>query len=78
MCSVSKAAKSYAGIPSKLLKKLCTGVNQVMDSAITLIADGRLFYRGHDVLSLTASRTVEEVAGLIWLGDFEADIQAGF
>jgi citrate synthase len=42
----------------------------VMESAITLIADGRLYYRGHDALSLTASRTIEEVAALIWTGDF--------
>src|SRR5262249_51391539 len=41
---------------------------------ITLIADGRLYYRGHDALALAATRTVEEVAALIWLGDLEADV----
>ena len=64
--------------PKQAVEKALHWGEPVMDSAITLIADGRLFYRGHDVLSLTASRTVEEVAGLIWLGDFEADIQAVF
>jgi citrate synthase len=44
----------------------------VLDSAITLIADGRLFYRGHDVLTLATRRTVEEVAALLWLGDWNA------
>ncbi|MBB6250141.1 citrate synthase family protein [Nitrospirillum iridis] len=38
----------------------------VMESAITLIRDGRLQYRGHDVPTLAARATVEEVAGLLW------------
>ena len=36
------------------------------DSAITLITDDGLFYRGHDVVELADSATVEEVAELIW------------
>ena len=44
----------------------------VLESAITLIDGQRLFYRGHDVLALARSRSVEEVAALIWLGRFDA------
>ncbi|WP_166397885.1 citrate synthase family protein [Rubrobacter marinus] len=41
----------------------------VMESAITLISDGRLYYRGRDVLGLARGGGVEEVAALIWTGD---------
>ena len=43
----------------------------VLESAITLI-DGRgLYYRGHDAVGLAGTKTVEEVAALIWNGTFE-------
>jgi citrate synthase len=41
----------------------------VMESGITLIADGRLYYRGRDVAALAAGSAIEEVAALIWTGD---------
>ncbi len=41
----------------------------VLDSALTLINDGRCFYRGRDVAELAITRSVEEVASLIWLDD---------
>lgn len=45
----------------------------LLESAITLIADGRLYYRGQDAMRLAAERRVEQVAALIWLGSFEGD-----
>ncbi|MEM7349383.1 MAG: citrate/2-methylcitrate synthase [Acidobacteriota bacterium] len=41
----------------------------VLDSAITLIEKGRLYYRGRDAIDLARSARVEEVAALIWTGD---------
>ena len=41
----------------------------VMESGITLIDDGRLYYRGRNVADLAVDCTVEEVATLIWTGD---------
>lgn len=38
----------------------------VMQSAITLIENGRLFYRGHDVLELARSSTFEDVIRILW------------
>ena len=38
----------------------------VLDSAITLIADDALYYRGRDTARLAADSTVEAVASLIW------------
>lgn len=40
----------------------------VLESAITLIADGRIFYRGQDAMQLATSRTIAEVAALLWTG----------
>lgn len=44
----------------------------VMESGITLIKDGRLYYRGRDAVELARSRSIEQVAALIWTGDEEA------
>lgn len=41
--------------------------------AITLIDDGRLFYRSHDVLRLAQERSFEEVAARSWTGEFAAE-----
>jgi citrate synthase len=46
----------------------------ILESAITLIADGKLYYRGHDAAELACTRSLEEVASLIWMGTFDADI----
>jgi citrate synthase len=40
----------------------------VLESAITLIADGRIFYRGRDATQLATSSTIAEVAALLWTG----------
>lgn len=40
----------------------------VLDSALTLIEGGRLYYRGHDVLELARTWSVERVAALLWTG----------
>jgi citrate synthase len=46
----------------------------ILESAITLIADGKLYYRGHDATELARVRSLEEVAALIWTGTFDADV----
>jgi citrate synthase len=38
----------------------------VLDSSLTLIEGGRLFYRGHDAARLARSASLEQVAGLLW------------
>lgn len=38
----------------------------VLESRISLIADGKLIYRGHDSSALAAHATLEQVAGLLW------------
>ena len=46
----------------------------ILESGITLIADGKLYYRGHDAAELARTRSLEDVAALIWTGSFDADI----
>ena len=41
----------------------------VLESAITLIRDGALYYRGVEVGTLAREWTFERVAALLWLGD---------
>jgi citrate synthase len=38
----------------------------ILESGITLIADGRLYYRGSDAVQLARTSSLEEVAALLW------------
>lgn len=38
----------------------------VLDSGVTLIADGRIYYRGKDALGLARAATLREVVELLW------------
>src|SRR5579883_3353896 len=44
----------------------------VLESALTLISEGRLYYRGYDAAALALARSVEEVAALMWEGELKA------
>jgi citrate synthase len=48
----------------------------VLESSISLIDGQRLYFRGLDAIELARSRTLEEVAALIWLGRLEAAMPA--
>ncbi|MEW6267933.1 MAG: citrate synthase, partial [Thermodesulfobacteriota bacterium] len=41
-------------------------------SRLSVIRDGRLYYRGKDVCSLAVGCTIEQVASLLWVGDLDA------
>jgi citrate synthase len=41
----------------------------VLESGITLIDDGGLYYRGRDVGGLAEEKSIEEVAALVWTGE---------
>ncbi len=38
----------------------------VLPSALSTVADGRLWYRGQDAVTLSATHTLEQVAALLW------------
>src|SRR5439155_4996602 len=41
----------------------------VLDSGLTLIHDGRFYYRGRDAVQLAGTASVEHVAALLWAAD---------
>src|SRR5262245_58947579 len=49
----------------------------VLESSLTLIDGTRLFYRGHDAVALSRSRSVAEVASLLWTGRLDATLASG-
>jgi len=46
----------------------------VLESAITLIEDERLYYRGEDAIELARTEPIERVAALLWTGDLDANV----
>ena len=55
--------------PGKVAEAALYWGTPVMESGITLISDGKLYYRGRDAITLAAGSTIEEVAALIWAKD---------
>jgi citrate synthase len=49
----------------------------ILESSIALIDGQRLYYRGHDAVELSRSRSVAEVASLVWTGRFDTTFAAG-
>jgi citrate synthase len=46
----------------------------VLESAITLIENGRFYYRGHDAITLAQERPFADVVALIWTGSLDAGL----
>jgi len=55
--------------PAKVAQEALSFGTPVLDSAITLIDDHHLYYRGLDACLLAVERTFEETAALLWTGD---------
>ncbi|MBZ0280260.1 MAG: MerR family transcriptional regulator [Anaerolineae bacterium] len=71
-----KARKDSRQNPERVAEAALHLGTPVMESGITLIADGRLYYRGLDAIELAATETAERVAALIWTGDLDTPITA--
>ncbi|ASL44807.1 Citrate synthase 2 [Burkholderia sp. AD24] len=50
----------------KVAQKVLDWGVPVLESSITLVADGRLLYRGHDAMELAGSASLEDIAALLW------------
>jgi len=61
--------------PAEAVQQALHWGTPVMDTRLTLISDGRLIYRGRDATVLTSAASIEQVAGLLWLGDLNAGEQ---
>jgi citrate synthase len=62
--------------PGKAAARALDWGTPVLESALSYIDGRRLFYRGQDATALATSRTVQEVASLIWTGGFDAPLAA--
>jgi citrate synthase len=67
-----KARKEQRRHPGAVVQRALHWGEPVLESAITLIGDGRFYYRGRDAVTLAATRPAEAVAALIWTGDERA------
>jgi citrate synthase len=59
--------------PTKAAASALHWGNPVLASGITVIHDGRLYYRGQDALKLAEKASLEQVAGLLWAAEAEQD-----
>ena len=62
------ARKEIRRDPAKAAAQGLHWGSPVLDSGITLIQNGRLYYRGRDAVKLAATATLEETAELLWAG----------
>jgi len=67
-----KERKELRRDPERAAPKALHWGAPVLESAITLVENNHLYYRGHDAVALARSWTVEEVAALIWTGERSA------
>src|SRR5215212_7440677 len=64
-----KERKERRRDPDRVVEDALHWGTPVLESGITLIEDGGLYYRGRDVVELAGEKSIEEVAALIWMGD---------
>ncbi len=65
-----KARKELRRNPIEAAERSLSWGLPVLESGLTLISNGQLYYRGFDAIGLALTRTVEEVAALMWRGEF--------
>ena len=64
-----KERKERRRDPDSVVEGALSWGTPVLESAITLVTDDGLYYRGRDAVTLSRGSTIEEVAALIWTGD---------
>jgi citrate synthase len=69
-----KARKEARKNPDQVAQRVLHAGAPVMESAITLITDDCVYYRGYSALDLSTSQTFEQVASLIWTGSLASTI----
>lgn len=67
-----KARKQLRRNPAKAAEGALNWGVPVLESGLTLISNGRLFYRGQDALDLALNSSIESVASLLWTGEIQA------
>jgi citrate synthase len=75
-----KASREQRRNPAQALKQTLHWGLPVLNSSLSLIADGQLYYRGRNALALAQTVMFEQVAELLWLGTLpdRADAKDGW
>jgi len=60
--------------PARIAEEALHWGPPVLESSISVIREGRLYYRGRDVAALAATCSLEQVAALLWCGDLDAPL----
>jgi citrate synthase len=61
--------------PAKVARDALHWGTPTLESALTLITENTLYYRGYDAIALARAHTLEEVAALLWTGRLEPAAQ---
>ncbi len=61
--------------PAKAARDALHWGTPMLESALTLITENALYYRGYDVAQLARERTFEEIATLLWTGGMDQAAQ---
>jgi len=69
-----KERKEQRRDPMRATAKALHWGTPLLESSLTFINEGQLYYRGYDALTLASQNTVEETAALLWTGDIHAQI----
>ncbi len=69
-----KARREQRRDPLKATETALHWGNPVMESGITEIRDGQLYYRGLDAVSLARDYSAEEVAAFLWTGELRRKV----
>lgn len=64
-----KARKEYRRDPAQVAQDALHWGTPLLDSGLTLISEGGLYYRGQDAVTLAREARFEDVAALMWTGD---------
>ncbi len=67
-----QARKALRQNPAKAAESALHWGTPVLASAVTLIEDGRFYYRGHDGVELAQTASFEAVASLLWRGSLDS------
>ncbi|HUI28204.1 MAG TPA: citrate synthase [Candidatus Kryptonia bacterium] len=67
-----KQRKQHRRDPSKAAQEALHWGMPVLESRLSVIHGGRLYYAGRDVVTLAQHNSLEQVAALLWMGDLNA------
>ena len=55
--------------PARVVETALHYGSPLLESALTLIDEGKLYYRGRDAITLSQTHSLEQVVALLWTGD---------